>query len=220
MFSPGCGSSATSASRDDQADEKQAGGAAKSANSSTNQDDPPRREATPRLTVGPFSFLPPTGWETRETPEGITCFAPERPAWKEAGFRPNVGVRKRPHPGVSIERHRDNLAQLFAQSAQQVNRQISDFAKRSGEDDGKSVQLKETGKYTLAIRDLDGATVLSSSFSGVFQLPAGLIATKTHGIQVIGVDALYTISLTFPTSVATEMDDVWKAFERDLHIRQ
>jgi hypothetical protein len=222
-FLVGCGGSpgprADRLTQDEGTDNTQAGSASKSSDGSSSRD-APSPEDQKRLALGPFSFAPPRGWETRETPEGLTCFAPERAAWREAGFRPNLGLRKRPHPGVSLERHRDDLDQLFAQSARQVNRQINDFAKRSGEGDGKSVELKETSRYTLTVRRVDGAKVLSSTFVGVFQLPTGLIATKTHGIQIIESDALYTISLTFPRSAEAEMDDVWKAFERDLRIKQ
>jgi hypothetical protein len=220
LLTAGCGSSPTGANRpsDDGQAENSQPGSAKSGNRSARRDDEPSPEAERRLTLGPFSFLPPAGWEARETPEGITCFAPERPAWRQAGFRPNLGLRKRPHPGVALERYRNSLDQLLAQSAQQVNRQVSDFAQRTGDSKAKSIQLKESGKYTLDLRDVDGTKVLASTFSGIFQLPTGLTATKTHGLQFIGTDALYTVALTFPSDVETEMDAVWKAFQRDLRV--
>jgi hypothetical protein len=185
-----------------------------------DKDDQRRAQEPERVTLGPFSFTPPANWEVRRDPPPMTIFAPERPAWREAGFRPNLGFRTRPHPGVSLERYRDMLDQLLRQSAEQVNSVVNQFAKQSGEGDGTSVVLKETGKYTLVPRDIGGARVLSTTFTGVHQLPSGVVATKTYGIQLIGTDALYTISLTFPRSAENEMDGVWKAFEQGLRIER
>jgi hypothetical protein len=169
-----------------------------------------------RMTFGPISFVPLKGWEPRETQEGLAFFAPDKPEWKTIGFRPNLGVRRRAHPGVSLEQFRKQLDGILAQSAEEVNRTISQFAKASGEGDGKSVVLKKRGKYILVLRTIDGRQVLSTTFSGVFKLANGLVATETHGMQYIGSDALYTIGLTFPRSAASEMEAVWKTFVEDV----
>jgi hypothetical protein len=173
-----------------------------------------------RLIVGPLSFVPPKDWEVRETPlsRGITMFAPDGPGQNSAGFRSNLGVRKRPHPGVSLDRFRDLIEQGLAQSSEELNAQANAALKKSGESEGKGVALKQTGKYSLTFEQIGGARVLESKFSGLFQLPTGPIATQTYGIYLIGTDALYSVTLTFPSDAEAEMKAAWTAFRNDLRI--
>lgn len=174
-----------------------------------------------RLTVGPLSFLPLDGWDIKPTraTDGIAMFAPEKPAWKDAGFRPNLGVRRRPDPGVTIQRYRAEMDKLLSQSAKDVSAQVSRYLKRTGEGDGKSVHLEQTGKYTLDLIDLGGERVVESEVVGVFRLPTGMVATKTLSVQAILDDGLFTASLTFPLDAADEMQAVWERFKEGVRFR-
>jgi len=175
-----------------------------------------------RLKVGAFSFTPPGGWETREATltTGLVMFAPDRARWKEKGFRANLAVRRRPHPGVSFDRYREILDKTLAQSTEQTNKNIKRYLREVAKDDRPVIAFKEKGEYSLDERKINGVRVLSTTFVGVFKLPTGLVATKTHGMQFLDSDALYSISLTFPREFEKEMDAVWASFEKDVRIEK
>jgi hypothetical protein len=173
-----------------------------------------------RLSVGPVSFTPPPGWEVRQATEapGISIFAPVRPEWDRIGFRVNCGVLRRPHPGVPLERYAELLEQAVSQSAEQFNANVIERERALSGRDGPEISLKAKGEHSLVERSLDGARVLSTTYSGTFHLPNGPVAMKTFGIQYLNTDALYTISLAFPQEMEEEMRPVWLELERSVRI--
>lgn len=176
---------------------------------------------TARKSVGPISFVPPPGWEVREPTDSdsLLIFAPERPEWKEIGFRANLGVRRRPHPGMSLDEYRGTLDRTLAQAVDQVNATI---AKHTPPPAGTpAIELREKGSYSLDVIDVNDVRALSTEFSGVFELPKGLVTTRTYGLQIlVDPDALYSISLTFPDEFKEEMEGVWKPFEQSVRIEK
>jgi hypothetical protein len=184
------------------------------------QESPSGKQA--RLSVGPISFDPPVGWEARQEsePPGTRVFAPERPELKGIGFRPNLGVLVRPHPGVSLDRFCEMLNQTLAQGADRTNATIREHSRATGNRHLPDDPIKEIGKYSLHVTTVDGARVLSTTFAGVLKVPTGLIATKTYGMQFLDSDALYSISLTFPAELEKHMTAVWAIFVEGVRINK
>ena len=175
-----------------------------------------------RLAVGPVSFETPKEWEVQDSKqsEGLVLFAPERPEWKEIGFRPNLGVLKRVHPGVSLDRYREKLNETLGNSVQSVNAVIAEYKEKALTGDGPDIRLKERAEYNLFVATIDKVRVLSSKFSGVYTLPKGAVGTTTYGMQILTSDALYSIALTFPDEFKEEMETVWSAFEKTVRIEK
>ena len=166
---------------------------------------------TGRMVLGPVSVLAPANWEVREKQEGFSIFAPDRPEWATIGFRALITVKKSPHPGagVTLAKLKDGLDQMLNQSAAKVNELVKN----------EKVGLKEKIKYSLEQSQIDGAPVLVSAFSGVFQLPTGLVPAETYSIQVLARDGVYGITLAYPGVMREEMDPVWSAFKDGLRIK-
>ena len=173
-----------------------------------------------RLAVGPVSFGLPENWEVRQAlyTEGITMFAPERPQWKEIGFRANLGVRARPHEGFTPEKLRESIEEALSQSVEQANATVIAHARAATDGKLADLSLQEKRVFRLTPTEIDGVEALSTEFSGAFELQGQLIATQTYGLQILEREKLYSISLTFPQQFAAEMNPVWQAFVAGLKI--
>jgi hypothetical protein len=193
--------------------------------SESRRDDSPRQDAgieSSRQSVGPISFAPPPGWEVKQASgaPGLSMFAPDRPAWEKIGFRANLGVLRRPHPGVSLEQHREQLDELLTQSTERLNETIGQYARAEHGGAVPEVLFKEKPKYSLDVSRIDGVRALTTTCTGAFELPQGVVATKTYGIQILRDDALYSIALTFPREFEGEMDAAWKSFTESVRIAE
>jgi hypothetical protein len=175
---------------------------------------------TARTSFGPIRFTSPTGWIPNRPKDGEVCFfAPEPDRWRKFGFRPNLGIRLRPHPGVSLDEFRKMLDRALADSADRLNETIVASAKKEA-NSGIDISFQGRPRYTIEARERDGTRVLCTTCWSAFELPEGIVVTKTHGMQFLGPDALYTVSLTFPQEVEKEMDQIWESFVKSLRIEK
>ncbi len=183
-----------------------------SSTSESPQEDKGPPENENRLSVGPISFIPPRGWEPRDSTKGtgIIIFAPDRPERERFLSRPSLSVKQVQHPGLSFEKYRELTEQLMTQSVNQMNALSDD----------PLVQVKEKGSYTLKEEQLDGVRVLFSTFSGVHQLPTGSMRTKTYRIHVLESKIVYFIGATFPVEFEEKMNAAWTAFVKDIQINK
>ena len=164
--------------------------------------------------VGAVSFVLPENWEPQQSRNavGIVLLAPDRDEWKEIGFRANIGVRTREHPGISLEQLQTFLEETLTQSVDQANAAFVEHEQLN------ELSLQQKRTYELRQTELDGVPALATEFTGAYQLKGKLITTQTFGLQILGPKFIYSISLTFPEQFTDEMEPIWTEFIASVQI--
>lgn len=171
---------------------------------------------------GPIFFVPPAGWDEApsKVAKGFTFRLPEAAPWTKLGFRPTIGIRVRELPGVTTDKLEQHMQEMLAQSASDLD----DDAKTAIREVYKTVaaqfRLTDHHGFKLTRESLDTCDVLVSVFDGVFKLPKGKVALRTRTLGIPGRNRVYTVTFTYPLTVAKELQPVWRKFRKQLNVNR
>jgi hypothetical protein len=105
----------------------------------------------------------------------------------------------------------------YEKGAAQLN---ETFRRRDAERGIATKSDLERLKFSVAIRDLDGSQVLSSTAYGVFNVNGNSVPTKTQGFMILTSNETVSLTMTYSLEVEGEMNQVWSALQHTFQVKK